>query len=305
MQFIFVHLNSIKQIHRNEDTISMQSASSFLNDSDHKNNNTFLFFFLQKPLKAEGEQSMHHCTHLHSIFYPACLVECYTYSIYRGKNRKGQISRKENVHLWVSFSAEAVMSLPRWLWPGSRRGCDSMAKPSLGTRRSDKQICWELRSPRPTVWSLNGCFHLLSVALYSSRVHTIAPPDSLPVLLLCNLTDFACVGGEPGLPPMSTHLGPEHAFLELAFLSVLNAQRCPSAPGGPFFSPAPPGPAHGGWQRYSPESGTGSASFRTLGTASRHLPRSIRRLAVIRSLLMCMEFQFGGGNRQKWRQWTL
>lgn len=141
---------------------------------------------------------MHHCTHLHSIFYPACLVECYTYSIYRGKNRKGQISRKENVHLWVSFSAEAVMSLPRWLWPGSRRGCNSMAKPSLGTRRSDKQICWELRSPRPTVWSLNGCFHLLSVALYSSRVHTIAPPDSLPVLLLCNLTD--CLRGRRARP---------------------------------------------------------------------------------------------------------
>lgn len=93
MQFIFVHLKSIKQIHRNEDTISMQSAFSFLNDSDHKNNNTF-FFFLWKPLKAEGEQSMQHCTHLHSIFYPACLVECYTYSNYRSKNRKGQISRK-------------------------------------------------------------------------------------------------------------------------------------------------------------------------------------------------------------------
>lgn len=44
MQFIFVHLNPIKQIHRNEDTNSMQSAFSFLNDSDHKNNNTFFFF---------------------------------------------------------------------------------------------------------------------------------------------------------------------------------------------------------------------------------------------------------------------
>lgn len=37
---------------------------------------------------------MQHCTHLHSIFYPACLVECYTYSIYRSKTGKGQISRK-------------------------------------------------------------------------------------------------------------------------------------------------------------------------------------------------------------------
>lgn len=42
---------------------------------------------------------------------------------------------------------------------------------------------------------------------------------------------------------MPTHLEP--MFLKLACLSVLNSQQCPSAPGGPFFSPAPPGPAHG------------------------------------------------------------
>lgn len=52
MQFIFVHLNPIKQIHRNEDTNSMQSAFSFLNDSDHKNNNTF--FFSLKATKSRG-----------------------------------------------------------------------------------------------------------------------------------------------------------------------------------------------------------------------------------------------------------
>lgn len=47
---------------------------------------------------------MQHCTHLHSIFYPACLVECYTYSIYRSKNRKGQISRKDKCVGFFFFS---------------------------------------------------------------------------------------------------------------------------------------------------------------------------------------------------------
>lgn len=58
----------------------MHSAFSLLNVLVHKNNNTFFFF---KAIKAEGERNMQHCTHLHSIFYPACLVECYTFTYIR------------------------------------------------------------------------------------------------------------------------------------------------------------------------------------------------------------------------------
>lgn len=173
MQVGFVHLNSIKQIHRNEDTTSMQSASSFLNDSDHKNNNTF-FFFLEshwKPRESRACSTVHICIvcftqHASSNATQTVSIEVRTE---RGKSA-------ENVHFGVSFPAEAVMSSLRWLWPGSQRGWGSSAKPSPGSRRSDQQICWQLRSPRSRVCSSSARF--FSVALRSSCRHMVALPDS-------------------------------------------------------------------------------------------------------------------------------
>lgn len=65
---------------------------------------------------------MQHCTHLHSMFYPACLVECYTDSIYRGKNRKGQISRKRT--FWGIFSGRGsdVFTTVTLTWLPARLG---------------------------------------------------------------------------------------------------------------------------------------------------------------------------------------
>lgn len=174
MQVGFVHLNSIKQIHRNEDTTSMQSASSFLNDSDHKNNNTF-FFFLGKPLKAEGEQSMQHCTHLHSMFYPACLVECYTDSIYRGKNRKGQISRKRTFRGIFSGRGSDVFTTVTLTWLPVRLGQLGQAIARIQAQRPADLLAAE----KPKVHGLQlECSFLLSVALRSSCRHMVALPDS-------------------------------------------------------------------------------------------------------------------------------
>lgn len=58
----------------------MHSAFSLLNVWFTKITTHFFSF---KATKAEGEQNMQHCTHLHSIFYPACLVECYTFTYIR------------------------------------------------------------------------------------------------------------------------------------------------------------------------------------------------------------------------------
>lgn len=156
----------------------------FLNDSDHKNNNTFFVLnFLWKPLKAEGEQSMHHCTHLHSIFYPACLVECYTYSIYRRKTRKGQISRKETPICGYFLVGKAAAPLPAWL-----NGLPVWLQAALHWEPVWVRNRDLLGSEKPKVHSLHDCFHLSSPLCFS-RLRTVCISlDSLPMLFSSNLT---------------------------------------------------------------------------------------------------------------------
>lgn len=113
---------------------------------------------------------MHHCTHLHSIFYPACLVECYTYSIYRRKNRKGQISRKETPICGYFLVAKAAAPLPAWLNRPPARLEAALHWEPVWVRNRDL-----LGSEKPKVHSLHDCFHLSSPLCFS-RLRTFAFP---------------------------------------------------------------------------------------------------------------------------------